>query len=818
MSVQINASTSVVLVDASQLTAGQSAVVLLSSVQTPGRVITVRDSTGYVSTPQSIIVSTMSGTKFSDGTSSISITQPFGFISFESRDAFSWNTINTFGFPLYQTIANVKSLATSTITAQTIFASNTISTNYLNTNSAYLQSTMQVFGPSFVSSLVVGMYPSDPFASRYAPYAFYVNGITQLNSNVTINGQLNVQQTISTGAALLIGGSLSTLGNAGIGGSVSATGNFQVGGNVTVGSMTVQGATTMIGNLTVGNQVTVQNSLNVANTVSTSYVTASTVNVFSSITFGTKTLVSTATGLSFSAPLSAPSISTVSMTVSDTLTTNTLSVTGTINASNAPLFVLGSTDIQNPGGNLTISDVTTNTLDSLFMTTTVFTTSSMTADGVTMTGNLVGSSNSSASLYGLNANTISTQNVFAGYINASTINASSVTASSIIVQQSLNMNSGSLFASNLQFNGTNLSVSSVGAYEIYTSSLTVNSGTIQQSYPLTIQPGLFTPSATISTLTTSSLYVTGNMNMTNVSMGSITTTGSNGPYLLATNLANVAVVSGTGDYLNPLVFSNTAAGVITGSFYIAWNAGSPIPNSIVNVSISLLGGGQSSAYVQMAGQNGSILSAYGPGNTSVTSNFAIDSSVGASLNVLNLTGTMLGTSAFSISATYSSNANYTNIDSNSILSFYNGGLAWNYSLNDTVIRNPYNDMTIRNVYYYGGISFTSDALLKENIEPANLTRCYETIRSLPVRRFKYTDQYISTFGLTDIHRLGVLANEVAEFFPKSVTHTQIPGFESTFRTVDIQQIEMAHLGATKYLMRQVDALQKEVEALTAEIR
>jgi len=96
--------------------------------------------------------------------------------------------------------------------------------------------------------------------------------------------------------------------------------------------------------------------------------------------------------------------------------------------------------------------------------------------------------------------------------------------------------------------------------------------------------------------------------------------------------------------------------------------------------------------------------------------------------------------------------------------------------------------------------------------------CYETIRSLPVRRFKYTDQYISTFGLTDIHRLGVLADEVAEFFPKSVTPTQIPGFESTFRTVDIQQIEMAHLGATKYLMQQVAALQKEVEALTAEIR
>jgi hypothetical protein len=126
-------------------------------------------------------------------------------------------------------------------------------------------------------------------------------------------------------------------------------------------------------------------------------------------------------------------------------------------------------------------------------------------------------------------------------------------------------------------------------------------------------------------------------------------------------------------------------------------------------------------------------------------------------------------------------------------------------------------MTIRNVFYYGSINNTSDPALKEQIELANVSTCYETIRTLPLRRFKYTDAYISSFQLQDIHRLGVLSTEVGKHFPKSITPIEIPGFEGPIQTVDMQQVDMAHIGATKYLMDKVDTLTRDIEETLQQI-
>jgi predicted acyltransferase (DUF342 family) len=666
---------------------------------------------------------------------------------------------------------------------------------------------MQVFGPAFVSSLVIGMYPTDPLAYQYAPYSFFVNGTSQLNSNVNINGNLNVTQTISTGNALLVGGSLSTLGNAGIGGSLTATGNLIIGGNITAGSLAIQGATTMSGNIAVGSQVTVQNSLIVGSTISTNYITASTLNIISSLTFGyTKSIVSSAGGLTFSAPIIIPSLSTNSVVARDTITTSTLSVTGNINAATAPTFILGATDIQNPLGSLLINSISTNVLIASTLKSDTINTSSMNASTITVTGNIIGSPTSIGSFYRLTTNTISANTVTAStVVSDNLISVSTFSVSSAVIQQSMTVDGGIMYADNLQLQGANLNVSTVTANELYTSSLTLINGIIEQPDTLTIKPGVYTPEAYASTVITSSLYVTSAVNATKIMVGSLTTIGSNGPYLSASNLQNAAV-TGTGDYLNPMDITNTGNGAVGGSLYIKWNAGSPIPNSYVYLQISMIGSGQVYSYVSLSGQNGQILTAYGPGDSFVNSNFRIDTSVTANTNIVNITGSLVGSSLVRITANYASNTNYTSVDSNSVLSFYNGGLLWNYALNDTVIRNPYNDMSIRNVYYYGGLNFSSDPALKEDVEVANISTCYDTIRSLPLRRFKYTDKYISTFSVRDIHRLGVLANEVEEYFPKSITRTEIPGFESTVRTVDIQQIQMAHLGATKYLMRQVESL------------
>jgi hypothetical protein len=61
----------------------------------------------------------------------------------------------------------------------------------------------------------------------------------------------------------------------------------------------------------------------------------------------------------------------------------------------------------------------------------------------------------------------------------------------------------------------------------------------------------------------------------------------------------------------------------------------------------------------------------------------------------------------------------------------------------------------------------SDERLKENIETANITICYNTVKSLDLKRYSYK---IPTIGSEDKMRLGWLAQEVQNAFPKSLTY------------------------------------------------
>jgi hypothetical protein len=62
----------------------------------------------------------------------------------------------------------------------------------------------------------------------------------------------------------------------------------------------------------------------------------------------------------------------------------------------------------------------------------------------------------------------------------------------------------------------------------------------------------------------------------------------------------------------------------------------------------------------------------------------------------------------------------------------------------------------------------SDERIKENIETANITICYNNVKSLDLKRYKYR---IPTIGSDDKTRLGWIAQEVQQTFPKSVMIT-----------------------------------------------
>jgi sugar lactone lactonase YvrE len=160
------------------------------------------------------------------------------------------------------------------------------------------------------------------------------------------------------------------------------------------------------------------------------------------------------------------------------------------------------------------------------------------------------------------------------------------------------------------------------------------------------------------------------------------------------------------------------------------------------------------------------------------------------------------------------------VDSNSGIIMNSGRLLFPYQNNGITIQNPYNDASLRSINYTGSLVSASDPALKEQIRPADLSICYTTLHSMPLRRYSYVEPYISTFRVADRTRLGFLTSEVAPLLPKSISSRK---FEydwapSSVNTLDTTQIKYIHLGVTKSLIRLVADLEQEISSLTYELR
>lgn len=133
----ITSNVNLLLVNSSIISLNAPYIAYVSSTSIPGRIATVRDAVGLVSSPGClIIVSTLKDVRFSDGTSSITISQPFGYISLSSRDKYTWDVINTFAFPMPSPVSYVSSIfATDGIIANSYLSRTYVSTQNLTTDS-----------------------------------------------------------------------------------------------------------------------------------------------------------------------------------------------------------------------------------------------------------------------------------------------------------------------------------------------------------------------------------------------------------------------------------------------------------------------------------------------------------------------------------------------------------------------------------------------------------------------------------------------------------------------------------------------------------
>ena len=846
--VVVNGDTSLVLVNTRNLTAGQSAVILLSSITYPGRTVTVRDSVGFLSSPQTIIVSTQKNVLFADGTSSVVITQPYGYITVTSRDPFSWNLKNSFAFPNNQTIANVQSLTTSSVVTSNIFAYQFLSTPYINTVSLSATSSSAIFGPTFMSTMIAGPPQTTSNLTVSDPgYSLYSQGSMRVYGNVDVEGTARFTGSLSTGSNLFVLGTISSLGAFGARGDIMTLGNFLApNGSVIANNLDVRGTTSIGGSATFSNSVVINSNLVVQNTTSSVFFTTSSMSLISSLSFNEKYITYRGADLLFSDAITLPGISTLNLTASNAITTSNLTVHNAINAPQAQTFTLGSATITNPAGSLTISSIVANTATfSNTISTSLFQTSSLIASTLLLSGNII----APAGGY-LNINTAVTSSISTGILYADTVNATNFTTNALNISY-LNVSNG-FFADNVStFSVVNATIDNAGGSistgSIYLNNLFATSTITNTSGQFATTSGnvsivasnVFMDAVTMSTVATSSITAS-TITASRITIGAAPPVGINGPSFVAdTTLypsTNVVISGGPGDYLTPFLISNVKPpGINPGDPYtvqasFALNFNGPIlPGYYANVlGFNLFPGSESNSVISIRTDNdaSNLITLYGLYGTDQsystppnTGGIPVPSPPLPS-SFIHVIGTMYGNSAFSLQFQSRSNDNFSAVDSNNNITINNGVIRWPYFLNGTTIQNSLNDMAIRSIYYYGGLNFASDPALKENIEDADLSLCYKTVQEMPLRRFKYIDSYLSTFQQKDAHRLGVIATDLEKVFPKSITYTtmsEVPGFQSTFRMIDTQQIDMAHIGATKLLMKQVERLYETIENTKQEI-
>jgi hypothetical protein len=418
----------------------------------------------------------------------------------------------------------------------------------------------------------------------------------------------------------------------------------------------------------------------------------------------------------------------------------------------------------------------------------------------------------------VNVNTISTGNLV---INS--INTPQIQVSTLLVSQSINC---SPTVSTLTFTSATIDnsqgsilTSSLNTSSLVASTIIFQNGLFQTATPFVISAPVTTfQTAATNAITTSTLQ-TSTFTTTKITVGSAVPAATLGPDFFYSTIGgpstNILISGGPGNYLTPYYLSNvippsqdpTDPYTSYSYFQVDYKGNPPPAGTAIQYTANFFWGGQINSYLRLA--NGQGPSFYGADGRDQTLTGILN------LSTFSVEGLLYGTSRFSVTFNYTYNPAATYIDSNAVVEFNSGRLNWNYSLNGTTIQNSLNDMTIRNVYYYGSLNFASDPRIKEDIQDADLKTCYDTIASLPLRTYKYNADYCSTFQIGQEERLGFLATDLLPHFPKSVhkSDTVFPAMSTPLLTIDTAQVEMAHLGATKYIMAELERLEALLEGV-----
>jgi len=113
----------------------------------------------------------------------------------------------------------------------------------------------------------------------------------------------------------------------------------------------------------------------------------------------------------------------------------------------------------------------------------------------------------------------------------------------------------------------------------------------------------------------------------------------------------------------------------------------------------------------------------------------------------------------------------------------------------------------------------SDERIKTDIIPADLDRCYEIVKTVPLKRYSYADGVYTDEQVQDKQVIGWIAQDVQQVFAKAVSikpFTKYPDDETRKEVIEDcldlngSQMYAAMYGAVQKLMQKVEALETEV--------
>ena len=110
----------------------------------------------------------------------------------------------------------------------------------------------------------------------------------------------------------------------------------------------------------------------------------------------------------------------------------------------------------------------------------------------------------------------------------------------------------------------------------------------------------------------------------------------------------------------------------------------------------------------------------------------------------------------------------------------------------------------------------SDQRIKTNIQSANLHMCYDVVKAIDLKYFKWNFPESSNVVLDDNHSLGFIAQEVKTVFPNAVYESNSYGF-TDFLSLNTDQILKAMYGALKQTIADKEALEQSLSSLEARL-